>query len=148
MHAYAHQWACQLVYNPRMKGGMGLSDGEGVERLWSSMRMLIPILRVVSVCLTTSGMWTVLTLFAQRSRRPILIDRQLQRMGRRMRDGLPQYLRRRAKAARQKSAKAAIELEKTGYARVFLEAQWQNQKATECSVRSRAYATDGADVCS
>lgn len=49
MHAYAHQWACQIVYNPRMKDGMGLSDGEGTERLWSALRMLIPILRVVSV---------------------------------------------------------------------------------------------------
>lgn len=49
MHAYAHQWACQIVYNPRMKKGIGLSDGEGTERLWSALRILIPVLRVVSV---------------------------------------------------------------------------------------------------
>ena len=24
MHAYAHQWACQLVYNPRLQQGLGL----------------------------------------------------------------------------------------------------------------------------
>ncbi|KAF8224141.1 hypothetical protein L208DRAFT_1425851 [Tricholoma matsutake] len=29
MHAYAHQWACQLIYNPCLHNGLGLSDGEG-----------------------------------------------------------------------------------------------------------------------
>ncbi|KAG2056662.1 hypothetical protein BDR06DRAFT_1040389 [Suillus hirtellus] len=31
MHAYGHEWACQLVYNPQMCLGLGLSDGEGTE---------------------------------------------------------------------------------------------------------------------
>ncbi|KAF9269963.1 hypothetical protein L218DRAFT_1071469 [Marasmius fiardii PR-910] len=31
MHAYGHQWACQLHYNPRLRlrAGLGLTDGEG-----------------------------------------------------------------------------------------------------------------------
>jgi hypothetical protein len=33
MHAYGHQWACQLVFNPRLRPGLGLTDGEGTERL-------------------------------------------------------------------------------------------------------------------
>jgi hypothetical protein len=45
MHAYAHEWACQLVFNPRLREGLGLTDGEGVERLWSRMRKLIGIQR-------------------------------------------------------------------------------------------------------
>ena len=45
MHAYGHQWACQLVYNPRLQEGMGLTDGEGTERLWSRMRRLIGVER-------------------------------------------------------------------------------------------------------
>jgi len=49
MHAYAHQWSCQLEYSPRMHEGMGLTYGEGVERLWSRLRTLIPIARHVSV---------------------------------------------------------------------------------------------------
>lgn len=49
MHSYAHQWECQLVFNPRMLSGVGLTDGEGSERLWSRICMLIPILRHVSV---------------------------------------------------------------------------------------------------
>ncbi|KIO03679.1 hypothetical protein M404DRAFT_145491, partial [Pisolithus tinctorius Marx 270] len=35
MHAYGHEWACQLTYNPRIINGLGLSDGEGTECLWS-----------------------------------------------------------------------------------------------------------------
>lgn len=49
MHAYAHQWSCQLVYNPRLRPGLGLTDGEGVERLWSRMRKLIGITRSSAV---------------------------------------------------------------------------------------------------
>jgi hypothetical protein len=45
MHAYGHQWACQVVYNPRFKDGVGLTDGEGVERFWSRMRILVGVER-------------------------------------------------------------------------------------------------------
>jgi len=56
MHAYGHQWTCQLVYNPRLCPGMGLTDGEGVERLWSHLRQLIGITRssgVSTPCIST-----------------------------------------------------------------------------------------------
>ncbi|KAG2078054.1 hypothetical protein BDR04DRAFT_1000226, partial [Suillus decipiens] len=33
MHAYGHEWACQLEYNPHMCTSLGLSDGERTERL-------------------------------------------------------------------------------------------------------------------
>ncbi|KAG2046072.1 hypothetical protein BDR06DRAFT_899839 [Suillus hirtellus] len=45
-HAYGHQWPCQIVYHPRKREGFGLSDGEGCERLWSSLKQLIPSLWV------------------------------------------------------------------------------------------------------
>ncbi|KAF7969128.1 hypothetical protein HWV62_28246 [Athelia sp. TMB] len=41
--------ACQLkhiIYHPRKCPGFGLSDGEGCERFWSSIRKLIPTLRI------------------------------------------------------------------------------------------------------
>lgn len=49
MHAYGHEWACQLIYNPRLIEGLGLSDGEGTERLWSCFIKLIGIQRASSV---------------------------------------------------------------------------------------------------
>ncbi|KAG2112072.1 uncharacterized protein F5147DRAFT_744682 [Suillus discolor] len=45
-HVYGHQWPCQIVYHPRKREGFGLSDGEGCERLWSSLKQLIPSLQV------------------------------------------------------------------------------------------------------
>ncbi|KAI7965082.1 hypothetical protein MJO29_003180 [Puccinia striiformis f. sp. tritici] len=33
-HAYVHEWKCQVKFNPRYNIGWGLSDGEGLERLW------------------------------------------------------------------------------------------------------------------
>ncbi|XP_052096717.1 uncharacterized protein LOC127731911 [Mytilus californianus] len=34
-HCYGHKMACQVLYNPRKKNGIGLTDGESLERLWS-----------------------------------------------------------------------------------------------------------------
>jgi hypothetical protein len=51
MHAYGHQWSCQLIFNPRLRPGFGLTDGEGVERLWSRLRRLIALERRSGVCL-------------------------------------------------------------------------------------------------
>ncbi|OAV96241.1 hypothetical protein PTTG_03449 [Puccinia triticina 1-1 BBBD Race 1] len=39
-HAYVHNWLCQLEYHPRFNKGWGLSDGEGLERMWSYLSPL------------------------------------------------------------------------------------------------------------
>ncbi|KAJ2931252.1 hypothetical protein H1R20_g5859, partial [Candolleomyces eurysporus] len=78
MHAYVHQWACQLHYNPRLKPGMGLTDGEAVERLWSRARHLIP------VCRTSSA-----------NRRVLLIDSFLQELSAEMVVGLGSFICRK-----------------------------------------------------
>ncbi|EGG09298.1 uncharacterized protein MELLADRAFT_96308 [Melampsora larici-populina 98AG31] len=44
-HVYVHTWGCQLSYNPRFLEFWGLSDGEGLERLWSDLTPLIARLR-------------------------------------------------------------------------------------------------------
>jgi hypothetical protein len=51
-HAYGHGWACQCTYHPRKRSGLGLTDGEGCERFWSSIRGLISNLRVCGVCIS------------------------------------------------------------------------------------------------
>ncbi|KAJ7435267.1 hypothetical protein FB451DRAFT_1571607 [Mycena latifolia] len=45
MHSFGHQWVCQLVYSPRLRRGLCLTDAEGVERFWSRIRKLIGITR-------------------------------------------------------------------------------------------------------
>jgi hypothetical protein len=44
-HAYVHNWLCQIEYNPRYNLGWGLSDGEGLERMWSYLALLVSLLR-------------------------------------------------------------------------------------------------------
>lgn len=44
-HAYAHNWGCQLEYNPRLNRGWGKSNGEGLERVWFKLSPLIRLLR-------------------------------------------------------------------------------------------------------
>lgn len=44
-HAYVHNWACQIKYNPRYNTDWGLADGEGMERLWSQLSDLVGPLR-------------------------------------------------------------------------------------------------------
>ncbi|XP_053401436.1 uncharacterized protein LOC123527517 [Mercenaria mercenaria] len=34
-HAYGHKMECQVLYSPRRVNGLGLTDGECMERLWS-----------------------------------------------------------------------------------------------------------------
>jgi hypothetical protein len=51
-HAYGHQWPCQVIYHPRKCSGFGLSDGEGCERFWNSIKLLIPSLRMAGVSTT------------------------------------------------------------------------------------------------
>lgn len=51
MHAHGHEWACQLGYNPRILEGLGLTDDEGMERLWSRFITLTGIERSSSVSL-------------------------------------------------------------------------------------------------
>ncbi|KAA1104063.1 hypothetical protein PGT21_009222 [Puccinia graminis f. sp. tritici] len=45
-HAYAHEWSCQVKYNPRFNEFWGLTDGEGLERFWSFLSPLVSSLRV------------------------------------------------------------------------------------------------------
>ncbi|KAJ7689373.1 hypothetical protein B0H14DRAFT_2652810 [Mycena olivaceomarginata] len=42
-HAFAHRWACQLIYHPLKCCGFGF---KGCERFWHSISKLIPYLRV------------------------------------------------------------------------------------------------------
>ncbi|KNF01328.1 hypothetical protein PSTG_05427 [Puccinia striiformis f. sp. tritici PST-78] len=44
-HAHVHEWLCQLRYNPRLNDEWGMSDGEGLERIWSYLSPLIGPLR-------------------------------------------------------------------------------------------------------
>ncbi|EIW84350.1 hypothetical protein CONPUDRAFT_50174 [Coniophora puteana RWD-64-598 SS2] len=124
MHAYGHQWSCQLVYNPRMCIGLGLTDGEGVERLWSRLRKLIALER-------SSG----------RHCRIWLIDRQLLAIGIDLVSELGEWIRRRyQRGVLRQSADAMAVINKCGVPYDILEREWKQQKAAQLSIRAHAPA--------
>ncbi|KAJ7050253.1 hypothetical protein C8F01DRAFT_1264140 [Mycena amicta] len=45
-HAFAHIWACQLIYHPQKCLGFGEENGECAEGVWNSIQHLIAYLRV------------------------------------------------------------------------------------------------------
>ncbi|KAJ7578925.1 hypothetical protein C8J56DRAFT_797027 [Mycena floridula] len=123
LHAYAHQWSCQLVYNPRMHEGLGFTDGEGVERLWSCIRKLISIER-------RSG----------RHRRIWLIDRQATFVGHVHRDDLGGWLTKRSKVIDDRLREAEKIIRRLPYSKAQLRQQWQAQKTAQLSIRAHAPA--------
>ncbi|KAG2737671.1 hypothetical protein P692DRAFT_201672633, partial [Suillus brevipes Sb2] len=124
MHAYGHEWACQLVYNPRMCVGLGLSDGEGTERLWSRFVRLIGVERSSS-----------------RQRRLWLLDRQATAIGREMRIDLGDWIKRRLRRGiKDQGAVAQETLTKCQIPIEELRSQWLHQQKSQLSIRAHAPA--------
>ncbi|EMD34765.1 hypothetical protein CERSUDRAFT_54749 [Gelatoporia subvermispora B] len=122
MHAYGHEWVCQLVYNPRLQPGLGLRDGEGVERLWSRLCVFILVTRT-----------------SARSRRIWILDRQAHAIGLELRDHLGIWMVRKLKHgvhiqysdARKIVVASNVDVDE-------LRRQWALQQAAQLSVRSHA----------
>ncbi|KAJ3554830.1 hypothetical protein NM688_g2903 [Phlebia brevispora] len=123
MHAYGHGWACQLVYAPRFRQGSGDTDGEGVERLWSKLRIIIPVSRTSS-----------------RPRRVWLLDHQVKMIGETTFADLGQNIQRRYRRAEQEGLKACESLNLCGVEEHELQKEWEMQKRDQTSVRNHAPA--------
>ncbi|KAG6849270.1 hypothetical protein H0H93_009877 [Arthromyces matolae] len=124
MHAYAHQWACQLIYNPRLRVGLGLTDGEGVERLWSRLRKLIGITRT-----------------SHRARRIWMLDRQVRLIGLEHKEDLGLWINRRLTKGVEAQGKSAQKiLSDCGIPESTLRTQWDLQRASQLSIRAHAPA--------
>ncbi|KAG1722047.1 uncharacterized protein EDB91DRAFT_1274740, partial [Suillus paluster] len=124
MHAYGHEWACQLVHNPRMCIGMGLSDGEGTERLWSRFIRLIGVERSSS-----------------RQRRIWLIDRQATAIGSEMKDDLGDWIKRRLKRGIKDQGSVALDaINRCETSVEDLQAQWADHDNHNSSIRAHAPA--------
>ncbi|OBZ78542.1 hypothetical protein A0H81_00401 [Grifola frondosa] len=119
MHAYGHQWSCQLAYNPRLREGFGLTDGEGCERHWSRNHYLIGVTRT-----------------SARSRRIWILDRHAKVVNQELRSDLGIWIRKRLKT----SIKANEILSTCGISVDVLQQEWASQRAAQLSVRAHAPA--------
>ncbi|KAJ7512280.1 hypothetical protein B0H11DRAFT_2346274 [Mycena galericulata] len=124
MHAYGHQWVCQLIYNPRMRRGCGLTDGEGVEHIWSRIRKLIPL---------TRNQWN--------SRRIWMIDLYMSFINAEGLTNLGGWLQRQQeKNLAPKLASARRTLRDCRVPASELRSEWAAQKTAQSSVRAHAPA--------
>ncbi|GBE80067.1 hypothetical protein SCP_0212700 [Sparassis crispa] len=109
-HVYGHQWPCQLIYHPRKCIGFGLTDGEGCERFWSSIRKLIPSLRV-------SGY----------HQRLFILDAQVKYLDQQSLFSLGHWLNKKWKQCQAKRLVAAEAVEQCGITDEVLREQWAAQ---------------------
>ncbi|XP_014671057.1 PREDICTED: uncharacterized protein LOC106811852 isoform X2 [Priapulus caudatus] len=94
-HMYGHNVACQVQYNPRRIEGMGLTDGEGVERLWSFLRRFSNITKEMTP-----------------SHRNLLLDDALLHFGEKLRSQQGDFLKRLLKKAKESIPTCEEELRK------------------------------------
>ncbi|KAG7100049.1 hypothetical protein E1B28_001834 [Marasmius oreades] len=124
MHAYGHQWSCQLQYNPRLHAGLGLTDGEGTERLWSRLRELIGIERRSSA-----------------ARRLWLLDRQLDSIAADLRSSLGTWQRHRLHTnVHKKEIEVSQIFSADKIPSNILQEQWRLQHKAQTSARAHAPA--------
>ena len=136
MHAYGHEWACQLVYNPQIINGLGLSDGEGTERLWLHFIKLIG-LQHSSLVGWYKFTVTLVSPDSQCQRHIWLLDRHASTVAKDMVADLGDWLQRRLKKGIQEQSSAAQEvLDQCNLDTVELCKQWSDQRSTQLSIRA------------
>ncbi|KAF8135243.1 hypothetical protein K438DRAFT_1911669 [Mycena galopus ATCC 62051] len=116
-HAFGHEWACQLLYHPRKRGGFGFTNGEGAERFWNSIRHLIAHLRI---CGYHNRLYT--------------LDAQIEHADEGSLVRLGEWVARRYRHSVQKRAEATEELRKSGKSTVLLREQWELQNRGQQAV--------------
>ncbi|POV94785.1 hypothetical protein PSHT_16016 [Puccinia striiformis] len=121
-HAYAHNWQCQLDFHPRFNKGWGLSDGEGLERMWLYLSPLVSPLR-----------------YATRNHRLEAISHRLKHHNKRSVAQLSLWLRRKFNQAVKRHQETSLLLSELlskpnphrperNYTTRFFKRQWQAQK--------------------
>lgn len=119
MHAYGHQWACQLVHNPRLQDGLGLTDGECAERIWSALRKLIALER-----------------HSTRSRRLWLVDCFAMSVAGDRRDDLGSWIKRKDNAVYKQLIAAKQDLSTCPVSQKELREEWSKQKKEQTSSKA------------
>lgn len=109
-HAYGHQWPCQMIYHPRKCPGFGFTDGEGCERFWSAIKLLIPSMRV-------AGFY----------HRLYTIDTQVRYLDEKSMLGLGQWLSRKWTNVTDKQIEAETKLKNINIAEDVLRREWKAQ---------------------
>ncbi|KAF7369959.1 hypothetical protein MSAN_00625700 [Mycena sanguinolenta] len=126
-HAFAHRWACQLIYHPLKCRGFGFTNGEGCERFWHSISKLIPYLRVAGY-----------------HHRLHTIDSQVEHADKASLRRLGAWLVRRTVHCEDKLQEATKELAACGVAETVLREEWEKQVKAQTKPAERRSKTRGS----
>ncbi|KAJ7432680.1 hypothetical protein B0H11DRAFT_2260229 [Mycena galericulata] len=125
-HAFGHDWACQLIYNPRKRPGFGFTNGEGCERLWHAISGLIAHLRISSY-----------------HHRLYTLDTQIRHIDEANLFKLAEWNHRRALHSTAKRVEARELLRQSGHSVALLRKQWEDQVKTQTKPLARRSKTKG-----
>ncbi|KAF7341610.1 hypothetical protein MSAN_02058400 [Mycena sanguinolenta] len=123
-HAFAHRWACQLIYHPLKCRGFGFMNGEGCERFWHSISKLIPYLRY--------------------HHRLHTIDSQVEHADKASLRRLGAWLVRCTVHCEDKLQEATKELAACGVAETVLREEWEKQVKAQTKPAERRSKTRGS----
>ncbi|KAJ7318477.1 hypothetical protein DFH08DRAFT_971233 [Mycena albidolilacea] len=126
-HAFAHRWACQLIYHPLKCRGFGFTNGEGCERFWHSISKLIPYLRVAGY-----------------HNRLHTIDSQIEHADKASLGRLGSWLVRRTVHCEGKRREAERDLTECGIEEDVLREEWKKQVAAQTKPAQRRSKTRGS----
>ncbi|KAJ7866947.1 hypothetical protein B0H14DRAFT_3442077 [Mycena olivaceomarginata] len=128
-HAFAHRWACQLIYHPLKCRGFGFTNGEGCERFWHSISKLIPYLRVAGY-----------------HNRLHTIDSQIEHADKASLGRLGSWLVRRTVHCEGKRREAERDLAECGIEEDVLREEWKKQVAAQTKPAQKRSKTRGSAV--
>ncbi|KAJ7080149.1 hypothetical protein B0H15DRAFT_953635 [Mycena belliarum] len=128
-HAFGHEWACQLIYHPRKRGGFGFTNGEGCERFWHSISHLIANLRI---CGYHNRIYT--------------LDMQIEHADEASLKRLGEWIRRRHMHSAEKRRDAEKILAECGKPIALLRAQWALQVEAQTKPLPRRTKKKGEDA--
>ncbi|KAH9807647.1 hypothetical protein DFH28DRAFT_1089161 [Melampsora americana] len=128
-HSYAHIRSCQIAYNPRLNPDWGMSDGEGMERIWAALINLIAPLRYST---KEHRLWALhlQALFHNEAARSKSVDSMIRRM------------KEMVKLFQESQSKLDQILSIPNYNLEYITAQWKRQR--ECQLQ--AFCTENTQA--
>ena len=139
-HAYGHQWPCQIIYHPRKCEGFGLTDGEGCERFWSSLKKLIPGLRVSGVCVSyTLHLCSVADSDCKYHQRIFTVDNQVLFLNAKSLENFGHWLFRRWFHLHERKQETEARLDDIPIRPSILRVEWSSQVQDQTKLVPRRY---------
>jgi hypothetical protein len=117
-----------VAYHPQKREGFGFTDGEGCERIWASIKKLIPGLRVSGVSVPLITMAHFYSEKSQYHRRLYLLDCQLAHLNQAQLLQQGRWWKKKRESLEKKKNTAKEEIKNCTVTLLGLRLQWKQQQ--------------------